>query len=1171
MFIKSQISRNISSAIAVIVFMSGGGYSSVALADTVTLENQQISRTRGNGDGSRYATEFNHPDEDLVIRWQNNRTLPSDGNPIRDGNVNVRNLTIDANFFEDINTDAPDPRDHYYLEIRNKGVYANSGLTHIQASDTISIKARNDGIYTESSGSVRIEGFKKLDVQGLGYSSFDFNTYVPSFPAEERPQAFTTGSHGIVDNGEGITIHGGTGSEINVVAMGFAVMNGLGNRLGTMSSDPRHPEDIAVGRGIEVRTDKLTVQSRGNAIGAAMGKDGQQFKVNVESAEIALTGAFASAMAGGYARIDINQHTRGLVQLTGRVAAMNRGEVYINFDADGSYLKDGAPETSNEEAIVVGGLREDAHPDADNGHAVLNFRGNNQLIKGYSRVQGARALLEITSTGEGFSAKTKTGGRYDKPLFIAEKAGTVKLSSSGASATFVGELKAQEAGVIDMRVTGANARMQGAITTSEAVAGSQIKTVFSGEGAQLEGNIEANSQESLIELTLSGAHSSLKGMVSSFGSSGSSSSEGDYSRSGNDVRIVSTGAAMKYEGQLSARRENKLTARFSGEGAELKANSSGKLIRNSGTLKLTVENRGSLTGAMENFSERIQRGKRNQDGYEDYQAAGELDVQLANQTTYQGDLTNRAGSAALTLDASQWQGNLTAAAEAQRTAITLKRVSTWSGQATGSGAVDLSGNSLWSATADSTLDTLTMDAGSITSLAGSAQRLSTETLNGTGTFVLDLTYQNDSLATYHDGTMSDYLFVNAEGDGGAHRIALTGETNIETMTPDSKLYFATAPEGAVTFVAAPDGAVLRNHQGLFNKLRHYQVLSESATAPVDNADPSEPASAEASAAARRVMRDVTPAMQNWYLTYTGSEDVVNENGLTPADLYTATVALWRDNDTLLKRLGDLHTLRADTGSWVRLIARKLDRSGEHAFESKLNTVQLGLDRARVDERGTWYFGVAYAYHDGKSTIDSGKGDVNGHELTLYASRADEARRHLDLVARLGQLNTSYESHYGDKATFRNLAASLSAEFGWQLPLGTAWQIEPQAQLTVSNVWGDNFETQNAIKVEQDDAKSVVGRLGLRLARELPLSGENTGHFYAKASLLHEFAGKTRSTLSDGARYIAEDRLRDTWGVLGIGTTVRHGKNLHLYLDAETSVGASVRMQYRLNAGMRYTF
>ena len=1158
-------------------------------AETITLENQQISRTRGDGDGSRYATEFNHPDKDLVIRWQNNGSLPADGNPIRDGNVNVRNLTIDANFFEAINDSDPNRQNHYYLEIRNKGVYANSGRTHIHASDTIQIKAKNDGIYTESNGSVLIDGFKKLDVQGLGYSNLDvFALTDPNFPPEETPRAFTTGAHGIVDNGEGISIHGGAGSEVNIVSNGlFFYMNGIGNRLGVMSTDPRHLENSAVGRGIDITTDKLTVTARGNAIGAATGKDGQQFKVNVESADVTLKGATFSVIAGGNALVEINQHTQGLVQLTGKVSAGNQGQVRINFDKDGSYLDDGSPSDRYDEVLSVGGFKDRENSRADVGHAILNFRGNDQYIKGYSRVQGERALLELTSTGANFSAKTQTGKANDRPLFLVEKGGTLQLNASGDNATFVGELKAQEASLLDMTVSGKGARLQGDITTSEKTPGAQIKTLFSGDNAQLEGNIVALAQESTIELTLRGANSSLKGRVSSYGSSGSNST-GYYSHKGNVVRLESTGAGMKFEGELQADRENTLTANFSGEGAELKASSNGNLITNSGKLTLTVDNHGTLTGDMKNLANRVQRGRQGQPGSEDYMVKGTLAVTLANATSYSGDVTNQAGTVGLTLKESEWFGNLTtaseaedthvalekslwrgdmaAAPEAQRTSLTLTRESTWKGAAAGSGIVELSGHSTWKATANSQLDTLTMDSTSVTSLEGDAQRLTTQTLNGAGTFVLDLTYQDNAIETYRDGTASDFIEVTQAGDSGTHRVAVTETTNLETMPVNGKLYFALAPEGQVTFEAATE-ALEPNPHGLFHKLKHYQILSEAAQTSSTDAESTD----TSSDSSRRVARDVAPTMQNWYLTYTGSEEVVNKNALTAPDIYTSTVALWRDNDTLLKRLGDLHALRAGTGSWARLIARKLDRSGEHAFESKLNTVQIGIDRSRLDERGTWYFGLAYAYHDGKSTVNTGSSDVDGHELTLYASRADNERRHLDLVARLGRFGTHYDSLSGDKGSFHNLAASVSAEVGWVLPLGAAWQIEPQAQLTYSTVWGDTFDTHYGIKVEQDNAKSLVGRLGVVLAREFTPSAENAGRVYAKASVLHDFMGKTRSTLTDGASYVVEDTLRDTWGVLGIGTTWRHGEHLHLYLDAETSVGASVRMNYNLNAGLRYTF
>ena len=112
-----------------------------ASTNTETLTDLMISRTRSDtakGD----MVDYIHPDRDLTITWTGPKRSDDfetpikrpDGNAIRDGNVDVRNLTIDANFFEDygytveVKKEKVDGqwvekkyRNPYYLEIRNKG------------------------------------------------------------------------------------------------------------------------------------------------------------------------------------------------------------------------------------------------------------------------------------------------------------------------------------------------------------------------------------------------------------------------------------------------------------------------------------------------------------------------------------------------------------------------------------------------------------------------------------------------------------------------------------------------------------------------------------------------------------------------------------------------------------------------------------------------------------------------------------------------------------------------------------------------------------------------------------------------------------------------------------------------------------------------------------------
>lgn len=52
------------------------------------------------------------------------------------------------------------------------------------------------------------------------------------------------------------------------------------------------------------------------------------------------------------------------------------------------------------------------------------------------------------------------------------------------------------------------------------------------------------------------------------------------------------------------------------------------------------------------------------------------------------------------------------------------------------------------------------------------------------------------------------------------------------------------------------------------------------------------------------------------------------------------------------------------------------------------------------------------------------------------------------------------------------------------------------------IGGEDYTTNNGIKVNQDSLESAVGRVGFEVGKRI----SDSGSIYAQASLLHDFAG-----------------------------------------------------------------
>lgn len=148
-------------------------------------------------------------------------------------------------------------------------------------------------------------------------------------------------------------------------------------------------------------------------------------------------------------------------------------------------------------------------------------------------------------------------------------------------------------------------------------------------------------------------------------------------------------------------------------------------------------------------------------------------------------------------------------------------------------------------------------------------------------------------------------------------------------------------------------------------------------------------------------------------------------------------------------------------------------------------------------------------------------------MTVYATNLRDNGQTIDIVGRVGRLDSDFTTALGDKADFKNWAASLGVEYGNKTFLAERFTIEPQAQLTYHYLWGDNYRTRNGIEVRQDNADSLVGRLGLVAAYEWNQTPEKAGRIYAKASVLHDFLGDVGSTLEQKISVNDKDDLGDT--------------------------------------------
>ena len=284
------------------------------------------------------------------------------------------------------------------------------------------------------------------------------------------------------------------------------------------------------------------------------------------------------------------------------------------------------------------------------------------------------------------------------------------------------------------------------------------------------------------------------------------------------------------------------------------------------------------------------------------------------------------------------------------------------------------------------------------------------------------------------------------------------------------------------------------------------------------------------------------------------------------DIASVAFIAWRQEDsTLSQRLGELRNSEGDQGIWVRMNRGEFEYGGK--FKNQYNFFQIGYDKAY----GDWHYGAAISHNDGQTTYSDGNGDNSSTSLSLYGTWLGDKGHYADIVLKEGRLSNEFENYAEagyTKGDYDAWGTSISGEYGRKIDLNDGWFVTPQAQMTYMYITGEDYTTNNGISVSQDSMQSVVGRVGFEIGKNI----SDNGSIYAKASLLHEFAGDADTYLSmEGISNSYTQDLSDTWYEAGIGFNYKTSANSYVYADVVKTYGGDIETPWQWNAGMRWTF
>ena len=467
---------------------------------------------------------------------------------------------------------------------------------------------------------------------------------------------------------------------------------------------------------------------------------------------------------------------------------------------------------------------------------------------------------------------------------------------------------------------------------------------------------------------------------------------------------------------------------------------------------------------------------------------------------------------------------------------------------TGTINLDFSNGAPWNVTADSSLTNLVNNSTINMRYMGknTNETITTANLSGNGIYIIN----TDLQASYDNKTVQtngDKLIITASSSG-------SNVLDLRDISLDEKLasqgYLLLVEDqsnGSATFT----GKDLA-HGGIFK----YRPV-------ITTLNPTDYTGFNASA-------------KNWYLTgFERTVEVSDNTNVTLGLNETRYGSYFTDNDTLLKRLGELRMMKAqpeNDGVWVKYRHGVMEGK---KFDGSFTTLQAGYDKKTSQKR---YTGAAFSHTSNDFTLGAGTGGSSMDALTVYNTWLGDKNHYFDIVGKVGRMkgdSSYYDILFPENEEFSNWFYSLSGEYGRKnINNANGWYYEPQAQLTLGRINSSEYTTSLGTRVKMGSINSVLGRAGVTVGREYNRDNpDKHSNVYAKVNILHEFRGDVTTSLLDsyGDSYEPTVGYGGTWLNAGIGATVNFNKNTHIYFDLEKNFHGAVTSKWIGQLGCRWTW
>ena len=313
---------------------------------------------------------------------------------------------------------------------------------------------------------------------------------------------------------------------------------------------------------------------------------------------------------------------------------------------------------------------------------------------------------------------------------------------------------------------------------------------------------------------------------------------------------------------------------------------------------------------------------------------------------------------------------------------------------------------------------------------------------------------------------------------------------------------------------------------------------------------------------------------NWYLDATTRK--ISPGTRTALAIFDAgPTVLLGEMSTLRSRMGEIRMNDSKAGGWMRTYGNKFQVSAQGTGYSQVQQgLAFGVDAPLPYGDGQWLIGLLGGYST--SDLDMGRGtsgSIDSYYAGLYSTWLQpESGYYVDGVLKFNRFQNEADVQMSDgiksKGDFDNGAVSASLEVGRHIKLDDGWFVEPYGQVIGALIQGRSYDLDNGMEVEGDASRSLLGKLGVTVGRDVLLSNQMRVQPYVRAAIAHEFVGNNEVEVNDN-RF--DNDLSGSRGELGAGISLSLTDRVQVHADFDYSNGDRIEQPWGANVGVRYNW